>query len=84
MKVPKAQKVQNLSIQHVHSMEFIFEFIVTFVFSYPGALVRFLILKLFGSKTTLKECISKDVTQNAFLGFMLAIAVYVCVYSIVS
>lgn len=57
-------------------MEFIFELIVTYLFSYPGALIRLIILRIFGTKTTFKECLKQDITQNAaifslFLGILI-------------
>jgi len=64
-------------------MEFLFELVVTFLFSYPGALVRYVILRIFGSKKTLKECVNQDMTQNALLGFLVVVILYVSIYAIV-
>lgn len=58
-------------------MEFIFELIVTYLFSYPGALVRWMILKAFGSKKTFGECLKQDITQNAALGFLLIVVLFI-------
>lgn len=52
-------------------MEFILELIVTYLFSYPGAFVRWLFLKMLGVNTTLQSCLKQDVTQNAAIGFLL-------------
>jgi hypothetical protein len=60
-------------------MEFILELIVTYLFSYPGAVVRWMLLKAFGSKKTFKECLKQDITQNAALGFLLLAILFVSI-----
>jgi len=60
-------------------MEFIFELIVTYLFSYPGALLRWMILKMFNSKITFEECLKQDITQNAAIGFLFLVVLFVFV-----
>lgn len=60
-------------------MEFIFELIVTYLFSYPGALIRMIILKIFGTKTTFEECLKRDTTQNAAISFLFLGVLIICV-----
>ena len=45
--------------------EFIIGIIVDFVLAYPGGFIRWCVLKLFNSKVALKECVGKDISQNA-------------------
>jgi len=59
-------------------MELIFEIIIIYLFSYPGALIRWGILMVFGYKKTYKECLKQDVTQNAVLGFLFYGVVMIC------
>ncbi len=60
-------------------MEFLLELIITFIFSYPGGLIRWSILKLFGSKKTLKECIEADITLNSIIFCFSIVAIFLIV-----
>lgn len=52
-------------------MDFFYELVITYLFSYPGAFIRMLFLRATGNKITFSKCLEQDVTQNAFLGFLL-------------
>lgn len=70
--------VQTL-VKPINVLEFIVELIVTYICSYPGAVVRWMLLKVFGSKKTFEECLKQDITQNAALGILLLTIMFVII-----
>ena len=53
------------------------ERVASYLFSYPGAVVRWMRLKVFGSEKTFKECLKQDIAQNAALGILLLVIVWI-------
>ncbi len=58
-------------------MEFIFEILVVYLFNLPGALIRWAVLNLIGHKKTLKEYLELDITQNASIGIVFFLLLYI-------
>lgn len=48
-------------------IEFIGEIIIMFVFNYPGAGIRWLISRLWGSKKTFKQYVDGDIYTNGLI-----------------
>ncbi len=51
-------------------MEELFEIVFMTLFSYPGAAIRWLFSKIWGSKKTLKEYTDDDVYMNGTIGII--------------
>jgi hypothetical protein len=62
--------------------EFIGEFIVTLILNFPGALIRWSVLKLFGSKKSYMDILKEDPMMNSGIFILTIFAAFMAYLAI--
>jgi hypothetical protein len=58
------------------------EVILDFLLNYPGAMIRWLISRLWGSKKTLKEFSNGDINTNALVALFTFVLIFAIVFAL--